>query len=792
MRFYFLITSLLAFCSTLSAQNTNLHLLITDKYGQPVEAAFIDDLLYQVNGITNSEGKADLYAAPGSYLLFITSIGYYDTAVTVTSPSTVHIQLRKKIYDIPVVYVYGNTAGVHHPLTYTNISKKELQSLNYGQDMPMILEQTPSAVATSDAGNGVGYTGIRIRGSDPTRVNISLNGIPFNDAESQQAYWVDLPDFAASVDQVQIQRGVGTSVNGVSAMGASINLTTNLLEEKPSATLAWQTGSFGLQRISAGWNTGLLQDHWILEGRLSAIHSDGYVDRASADLRSFFVTAAWKNRDFKSVLNVFSGLEETYQAWAGIPKDSLQTNPTYNPYTYSDQVDHYGQTHVQWHQYWNPDNDRSLTLSFNLTSGAGYYEQLEVDQQLSDYGIMLPSVGDTILQTTDLITRKWLDNMMYGGLFKYSRNFKRSQLTAGGAVFRYDGLHFGEVIQASYLPLLDPAYRYYADSAYKTDANLYSQFLYQAGEKTHLWADIQFRTIHYAFTGLDSAGMPLPDAVTLPFVNPKAGVRWKWTENVTSYLSVAIAGREPNRDDYVAAAGQLPKPEYLYDAEGGASYRKSNLTLSANMYFMYYQDQLVLTGQLNEVGAYIRQNIPRSYRTGLELVWNTRLPAGFEWKGNLTGSINRILAYTQYLDNWDEGGQSTSNYESTTIAFSPQWIAHQSLSWSSSRSWIAGLWVSARWDSRFVSRQYLDNTEDPDASLDPYVVHDISAALTWKHKEKDQDLITLSFRVNNLLDVLYVNNGWSYRYLSAGTEQVLTGYYPQAGRHFVTGLILHI
>lgn len=781
--------SMCAFIST--AQNVSLTLTVVNEVGDALPNAYIsinDSVAY---AITDLNGQCTLLLPKRQYNLMIRYLGYemHESFIQLNDHTNKIIILKRDAILFQEITVYGSVADKNKPVTYTNIKGENLNDVNYGQDLPILLNGTPSAVVTSDAGTGIGYTGIRIRGSDPTRVNITLNGIPFNDAESQQAYWVDLPDFAASVDEAQIQRGIGTSVNGVSAMGASINLYTNDLNEEASTFVNAHTGSFGLKRINTGFSTGRMKDHLFMEARLSRTVSDGYIDRAFADLSSFFLTAAWDGQRYRSVVNVFSGEERTYQAWGGVPKDSLTTNRTYNPYTYENQTDNYTQTHVQWHHDYRTIDGDTWNLSLNYTRGIGYYEQLEYDQNLSSYGLPDFVFNDTVLSTTDLVTQKWLDNHMLGLNFQNRKSNNLVDWVSGGGFFQYIGNHYGKVVSGYLFQPGDSAYLFYDDDAFKNDANIYTQMSWNAHGKIKYWADLQGRYVGYHFTGLDSTGAALPDQVNLLFFNPKLGLNINWTREVNSYFSLSASGREPNRNDYVeSGTNSRPKPEYLYDLELGQRMSLNGWELAVNGYLMYYRDQLVLTGEINDVGAYTRSNIPESYRTGLELAASKWLITRVMWEGNLSISQNKIVRFSNFIDVWDDGTQQEEVFTNVDIAFSPSVVGFSQLKWviTDNRNIRTndGFRCFTTWTSKYVSRQFLDNTGNVSRSLDPYLVNDWQLNAEWNNSF---GAFSLMLRINNLLNTEYEANGWVYRYIFAGEEGELNGYFPQAGRHIVTG-----
>lgn len=680
-----------------------------------------------------------------------------------------------------------NTTAV----TYTNISGQQLNKNNFGEDMPFLLESTPSAVVTSDAGNGVGYTGIRIRGSDATRVNISINGVPYNDGESQQTYWVDLPDFASSVDDIQIQRGVGTSTYGISSLGASINIFTNRLDEQPFSKINFSVGSFNLFKTSAAFGTGKIKEHWYFEGRLSKVASDGYIDRSHADLSSFFITSAYKSKSWSSILNIFSGEEHTYQAWGGVPIEILDTNRTYNPYTYKNQTDNYIQTHYQWHNNFYLKHNSEFHVTLNYTKGSGYYEQFEEDQNYSDYGVNDVVIGTDTISSTNLITQKWLDNIYTGAYAQYSRKLNSHLKINGGIAFYYlSGAHFGNVIWAENAQPFGIEYTWYDNDAEKLDGNIFAQ-LFADYDKFKFFLDLQTRQVNYNFLGVDQFGSQLQQQVDLLFFNPKFGVTWVQNSLLNSYLYFGKSSKEPNRDDYVESSPlSRPSPETLYNVELGEKVRYKGWQVMANVYYMYYQNQLVLTGQLNDVGAYTRTNVPTSYRSGVEIAWSKLFYDRLKWNANFSLSKNVIPLFTEYVDNWDDGSQTAFTYANTDIAFSPAVIAYNELEYifykNENRKINTDNNFALALNSKFVGKQYADNTKNTVRSIDSYFLNDIILSYTLESKLIHE--LRVSAIVQNVLNTQYESNAWVYRYIYEQTQNQLLGYYPQAGRNWILSI----
>ncbi|MFI5172461.1 MAG: TonB-dependent receptor, partial [Chitinophagales bacterium] len=720
--------------------------------------------------ITSDEnGAFDIMLDKTEYFISTSHIAFEKPGDRVTlynielyGPKDVYIEIemlpKNNIFQ-PVV-ITASRADQDYPVTYTNISGSEIEKLNFGEDLPFLLESIPSVVVTSDAGNGVGYTGIRIRGSDATRVNITINGVPYNDAESQQTYWVDLPDFAASVDDIQIQRGVGLSTFGVSSLGGSVNIFTNNLGNEPFAKINASAGSFNLLKASAAFGTGKINDHWYFEGRASKINSDGFIDRSFSDLSSFFITGAYVSSNYKSIVNIFSGKERTYQSWGGVPAEIIDTNRTFNPYTYSNQTDNYIQTHYQWHNtFFVHQHSGAIQLTLNYSKGAGYYEQLEVDQYFPDYGIDPVIIGVDTVASGDLITRKWLDNDYYGTYLQYSETFKNDlSITAGGAWYIYSGTHFGRIIWSEFASTTGPDHEWYNNDALKNDGNIFTQLTYRKNKFIFL-LDGQVRKVNYDFLGLDAFGNDVVQNVDLLFINPKAGVTFKQNTLSETYLFFGRSGKEPNRDDYVESSPlSRPSPEILYNVEVGERIKTHGWQFMLNYYLMYYRDQLVLTGEINDVGAFTRTNIPSSYRTGIELAWSKLFFEKLAWNANASFSRNIIIDYVEYVDNWDDGTQTAFNYHNTQLAFSPSVVAYNNINYplisKQNKNNFNRHTLSAGLTTKYVGKQYADNTENEARSLDAYLINDIT--LNYKIHCKSLKEVNFNFIFQNFINFIKI------------------------------------
>jgi len=728
-------------------------------------------------------------------VLKVSFIGFEsrELSVDLNVQQELEINLNPNVIMTHEVLVSATRAGSKTPMAYNNLSGEEIEQRNMGQDIPYLLQLTPSFVATSDAGAGIGYTNFRIRGTDLNRINVSVNGIPLNDAESHGTWFVDLPDLASSLENVQIQRGVGTSTNGAAAFGATINLQTNSLKKDAYGEYKTAYGSFNTFKNTVSAGTGLINSKFTVDTRLSKVTSDGYINRASSDLKSFFVSGGYYAENTVIKINVFSGFEETYQAWYGLPSSMLETDRTYNfagEYTdtegniqyYDNQVDHYQQDHFQWHFSHKFNQNLNINASAHCTLGRGYYENYEEDENLAEYQIPNIVVGDKIIETSDLVNRKWLDNEFYGVTFSLNYNKNKSDFTLGGGFNNYDGKHFGRVIWGQNLGNINPDYQWYFNTGLKKDFNVYAKYNFQLAEKLNLFADFQYRTIDYSVNGRDDDLRSLLLEHDFNFFNPKLGVFFQLANNQEFYLSYAVANREPNRTAYVDADpnGKQPVHETLKDWESGYNFKSVNFSFSANLYYMNYKDQLVLTGEINDVGAPIMVNVDKSFRSGLELQAGVKLAKNLKWNGNATFSKNKIEDFVEYVDNWDTWGQETYNLGSTDLAFSPNTVANSQFVFTPAKGLRFAL------VSSYVGKQFIDNTSNKDRILEPYAVNNLKADYslnTGLFKE-----ITLHLAVNNLLNEKYESNAWVYSYILEGERYKMDGYYPQAGRHFMLGI----
>lgn len=699
----------------------------------------------------------------------------------------------------PVV-IQATRAGSNSSVPHTNIKAEAISRSYQAQDIPFLLSGVPSLIETSDAGAGVGYTGLRIRGSDPTRVNVTINGVPLNDAESQAVYWVNLPDLAASAKEIQVQRGVGSSTNGAGAFGATVNLDLSGVTQEPEAALVNSVGSYGLRKHSLSLNSGLFaQKRLSFSARLSQIQSEGYVDRASAELRSTHISASYIGSKQSLQGHLLWGREKTYQAWYGLPAQYydagiLRTHNvagTERPGApHPNEIDHYTQRHHLLHYRRQLRRQVMLQLNGHYTRGYGYYEQYKARQEFSAYRLPHSAAGDSI---GDLIRRRWLDNHFYGITWAMIAPVRAHKLTLGGAVSRYTGRHFGTTIWTQYYAPETPV-EYYSNNARKDDANLFIQWGKKIGHRLNLDVDLQYRQVWYHFLGYNIVGENVTQTATLPFFNPKAGFQYALNSRFNWTFFAGMAHREPNRDDYTQSSpDSRPKAERLYNIENAIKVRGRHWQAQVNGFGMYYRDQLVLDGRINDVGAYIRTNVPKSYRAGVEIEGRYRPTTQWEWNANMTFSRNKVVEWTEYRDNWDTGAQASYTWKQTDLAFSPNFLGRIEIT----RYWGAHQPFSLTWASKWVGKQYLDNTGSAFTQLNAYNFSDlrVNYAHSWKHLS-----LQCIASVNNITNTRYASNGWIYRFQSAGydprpedlyarkesgDDYHLAGYFPQAGRNYM-------
>lgn len=756
---------------------------------------------------TDQYGSFEFRDIPrGEYhVVVITGYGLIERKVNVRTSLEMHLQRPRNILTDEVV-VSGVRAREDAPLTFTNLDKEDIASRNLGQDVPFALSQTPSVVETSDAGTGFGYTGLRVRGSDLTRINVTINGVPLNDAESQAVFWVDLPDLLSSTQSIQIQRGVGTSTFGSGAFGASVNLNTVQTETDPHASVTLGAGSFGIWRANVSGGTGLLANHFTLDGRVSMIQSDGYIDRATADLKSWYATAAYIRANYSLRLNAFGGHEVTYQAWNGVPAQyindpdlrTFNTAGTEKPgEPHDNEVDDYTQTHYQL--LWNASVFTQLQtyVTLHYTKGSGFFEQYKgmafFEPGFAEF-LMMQGLGDG-----DAIRRRWLDNDFYGGIggLHFFDPSEKYDFQIGGAWHRYAGDHFGEVIWSG-AGQVDGLPNYYSNEATKIDRSGFLKLNLHLTPAITAMTDLQLRHVTYRFEGADIEGRPFPQEVRHNFFNPKVGLSWRVDDANRLYTFFGVAQREPNRDDYVSSSPvSRPDAEQLFNAELGWEHDGEILDVGLNAFHMAYRDQLVLTGRINDVGEYARQNVDRSSRLGIEGIVSVEYEK-WDAEGSATWSRNRVEAFNEFIDDWDQGGQIVVAHEDTPLSFSPSLTGYVSVGYHFLKDDLNDLRLGLT--AKHVGEQYIDNTGNTASRLAAYSVADLK--LSWDRRIGESH-VSLQVMIRNLFDKEYSSNAWIYRFLSpgydprpddpyaeleAGDTYHLKGLFPQAGRNILAGL----
>ncbi len=817
MQKLWILALLLFICFPIHAQFT-VSGTVTDASSQaPLPGVTIYIAQLQEGTVTDTLGNFALQEIPkGTYTIRLSLVGYetQEQPLTLNADVSLDWSLREKPTYLNEAFVY---ALKEYPITTSEVTREQLESRNLGQDLPALLNYETSLVYTSDAGAGVGYTGMRIRGSDAQRINVTVNGIPLNDAESHGVFWVNMPDFTSSTQSVTIQRGVGTSVNGAGAFGASVNLNTEANAEQAFVEINNSFGSFNTWRHNAQFGTGLLNEHFSVQGRLSKITSDGFVDRSAADLRSFFLSGKYQDARQSVTLNLFSGHEITQQAWWGIPEAKLNNNAegiesyilnnglteaqaenlrnsdsrTYNHYIYDNEVDNYQQDHYQLLHEARLNPQWKSNTAFHYTRGRGFFEQAIYNGALAAVGLEPIELGETTVTSSDYVVRRWLDNHFYGFVqsFTYQSKAKRQgqavlDFVAGGGWNFYDGEHFGELVWSQFAGNAEVNQRYYDGTGKKRDWNIYAKANVQPLPGLFLFADLQVRSINYEISGTDNTLRDVSQTDDFLFFNPKAGVSYFWGNNRV-YGTFAIANKEPIRSDYTdAPQGEVPTHETLRNVEIGYSKTYEKARLAVNYYWMGYKNQLIPTGQVNDVGAAIRTNIPKSYRTGVEIEGQWDLSPQWSLVGNATWSQNKNVDFTEYIIDYADFTYITNELGNTDIAFSPEWIAGGQVHYRPMRG------VQLAILSKYVSEQFLDNTQNADRTIPSYFVSDLNA--TYQFSIGFLKDVTLSLLINNLFDEAYETNGYTYAYAFGQTTIREDHFYPQAGRNFLLGLKIRI
>ncbi|MDV7186941.1 TonB-dependent receptor [Lutibacter sp. TH_r2] len=776
-----LLVAFLIIATTASAQDFyKLSGKVYNENKQPLPNATVKLLDQKKATATDSDGNFEFQLNKGNYAIEVSYIGYetkMQLIEIINSNQKVDFYVAPSTEKLNEVLVSAVRVKPSSPVTHSNVTKEELEKRNLGQDIPVLLNYLPSVTSSSDAGAGVGYTYIRVRGSDASRINVTLNGIPYNDTESQGTFWVNLGDFTSSTQSMQLQRGVGTSTNGSGAFGASLNLLTDAISDEAYGEISSAIGSYNTYKNTIKFSTGKINDHIEIAGRFSKIDSDGYVDRAFSDLKSYFLQASYVDDNTLIKAITFGNEEKTYQAWYGLSAEELKEDRKQNPYTYDNETDNYWQDHYQLH--WNEtlNENWSTNLGLNYTKGKGYFEQYKEGSAVSKYNNIVEATGTDWYGTpaTDLIVRRWLDNDFY--VLNFNANYKNEEyeVISGISASNYKGDHFGEVIWArQFAADANIRDQYYFSDATKNEFSIYSKASFKVNKNLSALVDLQGRFVNYETDGLTSDRDALNIDKSYSFFNPKVGLTYKINNNNSIYTSFARANREPNRDDF--KNGPDVQNEILNDFELGWRLKNEAVSLNTNFYYMQYKNQLIQTGGLNDVGEYLRENVDDSYRLGLEIDANIKLSSKFSISPNLTLSSNKIKNFILERDD------TSVNIGTTNIAFSPDIIAGNSINYQPAKN------LSINFLSKFVGEQYMSNTDTEASKLDSYFTSDLN--LTYEIKPKSIfKSIVLSGLVNNVFNKEYVDRGYTYLdyWSTPGNSFEVQGYYPQATRNFLVG-----
>lgn len=803
--FLFLLAGLFPAFVNVKAQHIITGTVTDDRTGALLSGAHVLLIKTAFSAVSDETGSFSLGPLKkGTYTLKISFVGYktYQSLVRINGDTLIRASLNGEALLGEEVNIIATRVQYKMPAAFSSLSAKEIQAVNLGRDIPYMIQGTPSAIVTSDAGNGIGYTGFSIRGTDLTRINVTVNSIPLNEAESQGVWFVDLPDLASSTGDVQIQRGVGTSTNGAGAFGASINFLTTDLHQDPYGELDVSGGSNRTLKSTLRFGSGLIGDRFSFDGRFSYIHSDGYIDRAFSNLKSYYLSAGYYGNKTTLRIITFSGLEHTYQAWEGVPKDSLATNRTYNPAGeyhdaagnlayYDNQTDNYQQDHYQLIFSQLITKSWNLNLALHYTKGKGYYENYKEDQSFANYGLENVIIGGDTLFSTDLVNRKMMDNDFYG--FTFSTNYNVTdnlKLNLGGAWNHYFGRHFGKVIWATFASNGTNDRNYYYNTGHKYDFNIFAKATWTLQKWLTLFGDLQYRNVHYQMEGISDNLRILDQSHVFNFFNPKAGIFFEWKKKHEAWLSFGIANREPSRNNYKDAdPGKVPINETLYDFEAGYQFKPGILLLNVNAYYMYYTNQLILTGKINNVGEAVMVNVPKSYRAGIEFSGGVDL---FRKKLNVTAgftlSRNKINDFTQFVDvydaDWNFMRQDSVFLGETNLSFSPAIISGLSVTWHPVANFTTTI------NFKYIGPQYIDNTGNSERSLDGYLTSGFTAQYTIKTSFFKE--ISFKLNLNNFLNRKYETNAWVYPYYVDNQYYEANGYFPQALINVLFGITIRI
>ena len=778
----------------------------------PIYNVNIYDSLSKQFTNSNEFGNFEIITNNSKIALKISYVGYASlkSIVDLNKTKNKTFILYEGIYLKDSIKIYSTRANNQTPFAFTNIEKDKIDVLNNGKDLVYILQHTPSIAVTSDAGNGIGYTGIRIRGSDPTRVNVTINNIPINDAESHGVFWVNLPDILSSTNSIQVQRGVGTSTNGSGTFGGTINIKTGNLSSKPLLHYGLSVGSYNTAKHTLNFTSGIIDDKWNFEGRLSKIFSNGYIDRAYSNLKSYYLSLNYLYKDLGIQLINFSGKEKTYQSWWGTPEarikndmlgmdmvinhnsystkqanNLLESERTYNYYLYENQTDNYQQDHYQFHINQDLSKNSILNLSLHYTYGRGYYEEFKNNDDLDNYSLANITLGDTTIESTDLIRQRWLDNDFYGMVFSYLKK-QKNKFIVGGGWNRYIGKHFGKIIWGKFLNINLLNKNYYFNKSIKSDGNLFFKKSFSLKKTFKLFVDVQARFIQHHGKGNDNKNQIINFNNNYMFFNPKLGVNYKVNKNSNIFFSYSRSNREPVRSDVVDSIIK-PKHETLSDYELGLKQKFDKGNLNLNLYWMQYKNQLILTGAVNDVGGYIRSNVKKSKRVGIEIESSFFLNSELKIYNNITISKNKAYKYIEtiydYGKQWNEYNVINNLYEKSNLSFSPSLILSNTIEWFILKN------TKLLFFSKYVGLQYLDNTSNKNRIIPSYFINNLM--INYNTNTKFLKYFSIQFQINNLFNEFYESNGYTFGYYAGLDYEVRENYYyPQAERNFMFSMNL--
>ena len=796
-------TILLLFITFTSIAQNNFVGRVTDSSGEPIVGANI--LIEESNLITYTDEKGKFYLNSNSTNIDIqvSHVGYLTKEIEFSNPNQeINIVLDDGIILKDEIKVISTRAKYNSPFAFTNISKSFIEKNNSGKDIPFLINSTPSTYSTSDAGNGIGYTGVRIRGSDATRINVTINGIPYNDSESHGVFWVNVSDLASSANSIQVQRGVGSSTNGGGAFGGTVSIKTGKASEDFKLKYSSSAGSYKSFKNTLELNSGLIKNKINMNLRLSKINSDGYVDRATSDLKSYYASASYYSDKTSIDLINFSGKERTYQSWWGTPEgrinndteemnnvianngysdeqadNLLNSGRTFNYYTYDNQTDNYQQDHYQMHFNHDISNTANLHLALHYTYGRGYYEEFREDDNLSNYYDFLEN------KSLDLVRRRWLSNHFYGLTYSFSKKFDKSEINIGGALNEYDADHFGEIIQ----PQLMVSEPYYFSKSFKKDGNIFIKYNLNITESAELFTDMQLRGYSHKMKGNDNDKSIIDVDKNNVFFNPKVGLTKSLNDKVILYGSVAVANREPIRSDYIDSKIE-PKHESLVNIELGKGFNYNIGSFNTNLYLMEYNNQLITTGEVNDVGAYIRENVKKSRRFGVEF---TNVLNSKDFYVNSSLSLSRNLVYNFNETLYDYGADFSqyniieNKYVITDLAFSPGVLLNNHFEWKANK------FLSFILNSKYVGKQYLDNTSNEKRVIKDFLINDFKIQTNLTNNVFNN--LFFKIEINNIFNVKYSSNGYTFGYYGGMDYEVRENYfYPQATRNIMFSVSIEI